>query len=55
MSDSNPQLPAKNDEQTPLRNPYHAPVLRMHGPLSRLTQSGAGTKSEGASGMIGML
>ena len=53
MSACHPREPAKSDEQNPSRTPYHAPVLRVYGSLSRLTQGGPGSSFEGASGMSG--
>jgi len=54
MNDPTPEVAVKVAEQAPLRSPYHTPVLRLHGSLSRLTQGGAGSRFEGSSGMIGM-
>ena len=53
MSTCHPREPAKSDEQNPSRTPYHAPVLRVYGSLSRLTHGGLGSGFEGSSGMIG--
>jgi len=53
--DPTPEAPVKASQEAPSRSPYHTPVLRLHGSLRRLTQGGAGTSFEGASGMLGMI
>ncbi len=43
------EAPAKQDKR-----PYQKPTLIEHGDVATLTQSGAGTTSEGGGGMAGM-
>ena len=55
MKNHAPSGPSPADSQTPKGIPYHTPVLQVHGSLSRLTQGGAVTGTEGGSGMVGMV
>ena len=43
---------AKVDEHTPVRSPYHTPVLRLRGSLARLTQAIGSLNGDAGQGMM---
>jgi len=43
---------AKVEEQTPVRSPYHTPVLRLRGSLARLTQAIGSLNGDAGQGMM---
>jgi hypothetical protein len=40
------------DEHTPVRSPYHTPVLRLRGSLARLTQAIGSLNGDAGQGMM---
>jgi hypothetical protein len=44
--------PVTADAHTPVRGPYHSPVLRLYGALTRLTQSIGSRNGDAGQGMM---
>jgi len=51
MGETTRTSPITTDAHTPVRIPYHSPVLRLHGSLGHLTHGQGSLGGDGGSGM----
>ena len=52
MGETTRTSPVTTDAHTPVRIPYHSPVLRLHGALARLTQAIGSRNGDAGQGMM---